>query len=147
MQPRDAVKLLYQNEFGGGHLIVDEAASLERLRAEYAAVQRDASQPLFEQIGNGFCRVNLAALDARTYPLARLHTDFLRSAAQAWGSMDGFSEKLAVLLEAADTLPFAFCRAELETYLTEYTGMGCPPVSHSEVYRAAYRPAYRVLCP
>ena len=28
MQPQDAVKLIYQNEFGGGHLIRDEEACL-----------------------------------------------------------------------------------------------------------------------
>ena len=36
MQPRDAVKLIYQNEFGGGHLIRDEEACLNYLRREYA---------------------------------------------------------------------------------------------------------------
>ena len=32
MQPQDAVKLIYQNEFGGGHLIRDEEACLNYLR-------------------------------------------------------------------------------------------------------------------
>ena len=32
MQPRDAVKLIYQNEFGGGHLICDEEACLNYRR-------------------------------------------------------------------------------------------------------------------
>ena len=34
MQPRDAVKLIYQNEFGGGHLIRDEQTCLNYLRQE-----------------------------------------------------------------------------------------------------------------
>ena len=34
MQPTDAVKLIYQNEFGGGHLIRDEQACLNYLRRE-----------------------------------------------------------------------------------------------------------------
>ena len=34
MAPQDGVKLVYQNEFGGGHLVADPAQSLERLRAE-----------------------------------------------------------------------------------------------------------------
>ena len=31
MQPQDVVKLLYQGEFGPGHMIKDPAASLKRL--------------------------------------------------------------------------------------------------------------------
>lgn len=34
MRPADAVKLLYQQEFGGGHLVTDTADSLVRLRTE-----------------------------------------------------------------------------------------------------------------
>ena len=31
MAPQDGVKLVYQNGFGGGHLVTDPAQSLERL--------------------------------------------------------------------------------------------------------------------
>ena len=34
MQPQDFIKLAYQSEFGGGHLIEDEAKSLEYLEKE-----------------------------------------------------------------------------------------------------------------
>ncbi|MFR1478422.1 MAG: hypothetical protein ACLSB9_23400 [Hydrogeniiclostridium mannosilyticum] len=40
MQPDDAVKLVYQNEFGGGHFIQNPNASLLRLKDEQ---QRAAS--------------------------------------------------------------------------------------------------------
>ena len=46
MQPRDAVKLIYQNEFGGGYLIQDEHACLNYLRQEYAeACPRKGGHP------------------------------------------------------------------------------------------------------
>ena len=32
----------------------------------------------------------------------------------------------------------------LAGYLAAYRDAGCPPASHSEAYRAAYHPAYRV---
>ena len=62
MQPTDAVKLIYQNEFGGGHLIWDEEACLNYLRREYADLEKDPSAQLYEEIGNGIVRVNLAAV-------------------------------------------------------------------------------------
>ena len=35
MQPTDAVKLLFQSEFGGGHLVANEERFRAYLRAEY----------------------------------------------------------------------------------------------------------------
>jgi len=34
---------------------------------------------------------------------------------------------------------------ELEAYLEEYKRAGYPMVSHSEQYRQAYKPAYRIV--
>ena len=62
MEPTDAVKLLYQNEFGGGHLIRDVDACLRYLRAEYESIPKDPAATRREYIGNGIYRVNLAAL-------------------------------------------------------------------------------------
>ena len=53
MHPCDAVKLIYQNEFGGGHLIRDKQAVLNYLRREYESVEKDSAMPLYEDIGNG----------------------------------------------------------------------------------------------
>ena len=73
MGPRDAVKLLYENEFGGGHLIVNPERSLEGLRTEYAATLHDPAAPLWENIGNGMVRIHLGALDCSEYPLSLIH--------------------------------------------------------------------------
>lgn len=145
MRPQDAVKLIYQNEFGGGHLIADPAQALSRLRAEYEAVERDPDAPLLEDIGNGLVRVMLAGLDTGAYPLERLNEDFVRSARLHTGSRERFLQKLSLLRELTARGAFPFSPAELTGYLRDYTAAGCPAVSHSEVYRAACRPAYRVL--
>ena len=57
----DIVKLVYQNEFGGGHLIADEEMSLKRIQGELELIQFDPEKPLTEDIGNGIVRVNLSA--------------------------------------------------------------------------------------
>ena len=88
MQPQDAVKLIYQNEFGGGHLIRDEEAYLNYLRREYASVAKDPTVPLYEDIGNGIIRVNLAAV--KHEDLEQLGRDFIRSAAEHTGTTDSF---------------------------------------------------------
>ena len=99
MGPRDAVKLLYENEFGGGHLIVNPERSLEGLRTEYAATLHDPAAPLWENIGNGMVRIHLGALDCSEYPLEALNRDFVRSAELRRGSMNVFFRKLNLLRE------------------------------------------------
>lgn len=145
MRPCDAVKLVFQNEWGGGHLISDAAASLRRLQDEYAQTPHDGAALPFEDIGNGLARVMLPALDVGRYPLEALNRDFVRSAQQHTGCRDSFERKLGLLQALARQGLFGFSAAELDGYLAEYRRAGCPPVSHSDEYRAAYRPAYRVV--
>ena len=143
MQPRDAVKLIYQNEFGGGHLIRDEEACLNYLRREYADLEKDPTAPMYEDIGNGIVRVNLAAV--REEDLEQLGQDFIASAAKHKGTLDSFLNKLEVLQTLTTEGVFAFDLDALNTYLSEYKAAGYLAVSHSEQYRQAYKPSYRVI--
>ena len=145
MEPRDAVKLIYQNEFGGGHLIRNEQACMEFLQKEYTSVPQDPDALLLEDIGNGLCRVNLAALDAHGISPEELGTAFIRSAALHRGNMGFFLEKLSVLRFLTRKGRMPFLTESLEAYLAEYEKAGFPAVSHSETYRNAYHPAYRVV--
>ena len=143
MQPRDAVKLIYQNEFGGGHLIRDEEACLNYLRREYTSVAKDPTVPLYEDIGNGIIRVNLAAV--KPEDLEQLGRAFIDSAAKHKGTMDRFLNKLEVLRKLANEGVFNFDTNALNAYLSEYEAVGYPAVSHSPEYRQAYKPAYRII--
>ena len=139
----DAVKLVYQNEFGGGHMIKSPEAALIRLRNEYAATEHDAMQPLMIPIGSGMARVQLKAL--KESDIARLNEAFMETANRSKGMLPEFLEKLDVLRRVTAQGAFAFEAAELEEYLSEYKRQGYPAVSHSEEYRKAYLPAYRVV--
>lgn len=145
MRPTDAVKLIYQNEFGSGHMIKNEAAALERLRTEYAAVQVRTDISLYEQIGGGLVRLNLAALDASTMPLESVNSAFAATANAIHGSIESFRQKLELLRTLCNEGVFAFSPAELSEYLTSYAAANYPAVSHSEEYRLAYHPSYRVV--
>ena len=143
MQPTDAVKLIYQNEFGGGHLIRDEQACLNYLRREYADLEKDPTVPLYEDIGNGIVRVNLAAV--KPEDLEQLGHDFIASAAKHKGTLDSFLNKLEVLHKLTTAGVFTFDVDALNAYLTEYKAAGYPAVSHDEIYRTTYKPAYRIV--
>jgi len=145
MEPRDAVKLIYQNAFGGGHLIRDPEACGAALRQEYAAVTQDPHRPLLEDIGNGVVRVMLCALEASGYGIAQLQQDFIRSSREHQGNRTDFLEKLEILRRVTASGAFSFTKQELEEYLEDYRNAGYPMVSHSSRYREAYSPAYRVV--
>ena len=143
MEPADAVKLIYQNEFGSGHMIQDEKSCMAYLRQEYDAIPRNYEMPAFEDIGNGIVRVHLAPL--KETDLGKLVRDFIRCAGTTNGNLESFLKKLEVLKELTREEKFPFTIESLETYLTAYQAQGYPPVSHSDRYRAAYKPAYRII--
>lgn len=89
MEPRDAVKLAYQSEFAGGHLIRDRRESLARLKTELAGVRQRPGAPLAETIGGGLVRVHLAALAEHGITPEQLNGWFADTAQRRRGSLEG----------------------------------------------------------
>lgn len=136
MEKRDEAKLIYQNEFGGGHLISDPGAALDRLRRELAEC-RDTGAALFDPVGSGSVRVNLYPASGRV-ATETLWKIFCLSSRRVRGSAEGFREKLRLLYEFHE-------KEEVDAFLRDYEAEGFPTLSHSEAYRTAYAPAYRVI--
>ena len=145
MAAQDMVKLIYQSEFGGGHLITDEAKSLRRLEAECRGLPMDGGKETFEDIGNELNRFHLNAPGIEDIALTTVNRFFVNTANGNAGTVQDFAEKLAVLRQccADGTLPYPV--DELDAYLSAYKERGYPPVHHSQSYRDAYHPAYRVV--
>ena len=135
MQAQDCIKLLYQSEFGGGHLLADPSAALAKLIEELEQCPHPTNRLPFEPIGGGLTRLHLWAVKA--YHL-RPETvlGLFRLACIPRGSMDGLKDKLR-LLEGA--FP------EMTNDIANYCAAGCPMLHHSEAYRAAYMPRYRLV--
>lgn len=145
MRPCDAVKLVFQSTFGGGHLIVDRDECLRRIREEWENVGTLAEVPLTEDLGGGVVRFDFRSSLREAFSPERVLLMFVASSESEWGTEDDLNDGLSVLLDVAGENVFGFSRPELEEYLAGYRAAGCPPVSHSEVYREAYRPSYRVM--
>ena len=144
MRPEDAVKLIYQNEFGGGHMIRNPEESLERLREEVRKTPDHVASEMKEDIGNGMARIYLGGI-AGVYSPEELNSEFVRSAEMQRGNRARFLNKLKILQQLADENVFGFSSQELQDYLSRYTADGMPAVSHSAQYREAYHPAYRII--
>jgi len=149
MQIRDMVKLIYQNEFAGGHLISNESDSMNRLKDEFEALSKNArnAQGLipFEEIGNGLCRLHLERLTGSGISPGTVNKMFVSTANSVSGSIIAFEEKLNVLRQCCRDKELPFIIENLDAYLADYKNAGYPAVSHSEPYKKAYRPAYRIV--
>lgn len=146
MMPKDAVKLVYQNAFGGGHLVRDESSALELLKEEMERTQHSDAVPTIEYIGGGACRVNLAALPhgLTAHTLMRI---FVESSKLNYGGEAAFREGLSAIFALIDegAAPPAVTREEMVRWLDLYYSEGGGMTRHSIEYSTAYAPAYRVI--
>lgn len=143
LQIQDIFKTLYQSTFGCGHLIADSSAAAENIRKE-AANCVDLGEPFVEPLDGDYCRVHLACLrhGVTAETLARL---FTLSAEMPTGKKEDLEQRLAVLLEMTASGELPFDPEQTEREIAAWREAGFPPLHHSEVFRKAYSPAYRVV--
>ena len=144
MEAQDAVKLIYQQEFGPEHLIKDAGKTLSMIRQEMAGLTPVAGEPIYEAIGNGLCRLNLRPCKERGIPAEDIARLFMETAAGVQGDKKRFRQGIRVLQKLAEGDETPFDPVELDLFLAHYPD-SCPAMHHSETYRAAYAPAYRIV--
>ncbi len=140
MMIQDLVKLIYQNEFAGGHLIKDPESSKEYLYRECKGLT-PKNNSLFEDIGNDLVRINLTSVLYRKLDLDMVNTWFVATANSHHGNLASFKNKLDLLTQ----LELPFPKTEIVSYLDEYAQKGYPAIHHSEIYAELYQPHYRVI--
>ncbi len=141
MEPQDIIKLIYQNEFGGGHMIDSASNSLQRLQKECLALNN--TNLTSEAIGENLIRVNLANLSS--IELLTLNQIFVASSNLLSGNLVSFIEKLKLIKQACNNKDIDYDAKLFAAKLEEYEQLNFPPISHSDSYRQAYQPHYRVV--
>lgn len=142
MKPQDIIKLIYQNEFGGGHMIDSFDNSRARLQDECKTLNSQA--PLTsEVIGDNLIRVYLGKLDP--IEILTLNQIFVASSKQSHGNLVSFIKKLEMVKEAMFQGEIDYDSQQFEAELKGYEKMNFPPVSHADSYRQEYDPHYRVV--
>lgn len=144
---QDYVKRLHQSEFGTDYDIQDEEKSLSLLRKEIEGMtDKMKRRSWFDPFCSNFCRMHLSI--SAELPVELIHRIFLVSNKKvprtAWFR---FEEKLRIFWEMVQEQSnmFRFSEEETKEYLKWYRDNGYPVVSHSEEYKRAYEPAYRVV--
>ncbi len=137
MRPIDAIKLIYQSEYGAGHLVRDLESAMNRLNNELNSVTRTSLSPTVEDIGGGYVRYYLTSDDIPGETLVRMFA----MPPERKGNDGSFAARLDILRTLASEGVFSFTASELEEAIADFK----PIPSHSPEYRELYRPAYRVI--
>lgn len=131
MKAQDLAKLAYQNEYGPAHLAFDPEAAYWEIDTEWGSLAPNIPFREPEPIGNGLSRFHMN-VGCDTALAAPLLTELcLRTAAEYTGSHESLTEKLSLLGS--------------DPWFAEWAAAGCPPIRHSDTFRIAYTPHYRVL--
>ena len=142
--PQDLFKALYQSIFGCGHLVADASAAADFIRTE-AAGAAPVSGALIEPLGSAFCRVHLDYLRKSGLTPETLARLFSLSAETTAGNQEALTEALRILLSLSENGQLPFSPTEVRSQISAWQERGYPACRHTDAFRAAYAPAYRVL--
>ena len=139
----DLFKALYQSACGCEHLVGDASAAAAYITDE-AASCKPHSGAVIEPLDGEYVRVHLDilkdGLSADTF--ARL---FACSAEHHDGAKALLEEKLDVLLRLAAQGEIPFSLEATRAAVDAWKKAGLPACHHSETFRRAYAPAYRLM--
>ncbi len=153
----DIYKLMFQAEFGPGHIISDEQKAWERFNDEYESIIYDCEQalyrgikfplinlPLAEPISNRYCRINFWPHKVRTLNKIQLFEMFLETARTNNGSIEGLKQRIEEFLILQEQIEI--CNPTIvEVSLMTLEALNYPPLHHSDIYKSRNNPAYRVI--
>ncbi len=147
MQVQDVYKMLYQGEFGVKHIIDNPEAARRYLDIELEQVNPDAYMFLWELItpDSSMIRVNLRSFKANQLDPDNLWEAMVKTAETVTGDSVRFVDYWQQVMLAIEEGILPFHGQEAYVYLQTMTDHGLPVVHHSEIYREAYHPAYRVI--
>lgn len=143
---QDFIKLIYQATFGGEHLITNKEASLNYLLTEcnQISVEDDLNnEPLYEIISNDYIRLNLKPYIKSNLSLNELNEVFANQKSNK--SIIELENNLAVFIELVKENKINFNIKDVNNFIDTYRENNYPVFHHTEKYRKAYNPHYRVL--
>jgi len=144
---QDVYKLLYQSTFGVAHILNNIANARKYLHEEIFQLTASREEPLLESIStNGeMIRINLRPFKAQLRNIDVLFEVMQISAEQTFGTLDEFLKKWDCFKNAVTDFRLNFNIDELKLFDKKITAEFYPALHHSEKYRSANKPAYRVV--
>jgi hypothetical protein len=148
MEPVDIYKLLYQGVMGSEHLMAAPEEFKLQLELEMNGLKGDPTERWLEPVNadETILRLNLRACKDRQLNLDLLIPALLRTGDMCIGSQTILQKTWVKFIELCET-------GQINQFSTDtvygfggwLVEMAFPPVHHSDSYRRAYQPAYRLI--
>ena len=144
MKLQDLIKLIYQNEFGANHLIKDDDIMMKEIKLEFNQQSKEKNIELFDQVSSQLFRINLNHPSIKQFHLETIAKAFKKSLATS-NDFQIFKEKLNIVYDIMSFHDCSWTQHEAKRFLDDYEQNQFPPISHSDQYKEAYRPSYRLV--
>lgn len=143
MTPQDGLKFLHQSAFGCEHMVRSLPDAVDRIRREVATDPAPVGDEI-EPLDGNYSRISLEYLN-RGLSAERLAALFFLSAKVESEGLSTLEQTLSIAEELAFSGLLPFDGPSFSLARREWKQQGYPSLHHSEEYRQAYRPAYRVI--
>ena len=144
MQPSDIAKMCYQAALGAEHLLLD----VERARA-YFNMEFDSVEPregeIFECLSDNVCRIDLGVWKNSGLTREYLFNMFVASTSISHDGREKLVEYMESVENCLDELNLSFSLDDWKSFFDKYREMGMPAIHHSQTYRDAEKPNYRIV--
>lgn len=137
MEPEDVVKFIFQALLGVGHLLSTADAVRDYISREMDGLQPSSDEPLYETLSPAWCRLNLRRAKAEHIQPQTIADWMMASPPVSFTRQDVF-DLCRKISGAGETQHFT---ADILAPILDETWLP----SHSQRYREAYHPAYRVI--
>lgn len=143
----DVYKLLHQRCLGNEHAVTNADHARRWLVRELDQLREGPAEPLIDAISadGQLVRIHLRPFVRESRDVDVLVNAFVRTASLVDGSIEALERALSVVATATSQGALPFDTDEARAVSTGMAAAGFPAAHHSDVYRTAYRPAYRVV--
>ncbi len=148
MQVQDAYKLIFQATMGPEHLLVSGQDFTRHLAREFELLTPERDGRLLEPVrpDASLLRLNLRPYKHLQTTIDRLIPPLLQTAETAGGNKAALLDAWAIFSRLGEAGVFsAFANADVRNFSHHVEQGDYPVVHHSQVYRDAYHPAYRLI--
>lgn len=142
---QDLFKFLHQSEFGPGHFIANPDENFKYLQAEFKSISNMKKDKICDDLLNEFCRLHLQVLQQTTLSITTFQKFFEQSAKVNTGNLDAYWQKINLLADMCACGELPFDQTEVAAFKSRIINEPMKPFRHSDAFRLAYYPAYRVI--
>jgi hypothetical protein len=145
MQISDLFKFLFQSSFGCEHMVTSLESAIEYIRRESERLsdEKECSE-MIDLLDGEYVRVHLRCLKCGI-DIETLGGLFYRSARREDDGREKLEEKLSVAKGMIQDGMLPFSIDDFDNSVLEWRELGYPAIHHSDTFRKAYNPAYRVI--